>query len=195
MRLVKILEFGHQLLEQAIEPGAIVIDATCGNGHDTKFLAKQVGPSGKVFAFDIQKQAIAATTELLRKHQLLERVTLLQKGHEYMKEWIPVKYHGKISAGVFNLGYLPGGDHSIITRPETTLKALQSLLDMLALHGVVVLVVYPGHPGGDEEKNAVCEYVSSLDQKKYQVLLYRFINQKNHPPLLFAIEKIKDEKV
>lgn len=191
MRLTKILDFGHVLLKKAIKPGAIVIDATAGNGYDTKFLAETVGPAGKVFAFDIQKQAIDATTNLLRSNELLERVTLFHKGHEHIKDCIPAEYFGKISAGVFNLGYLPGGDHSIITRPETTLIALENLLDILTLHGIVVMVIYSGHQGGQEEKNAVIEYVSCLDQKLYQVLQYRFINQKNNPPMLIAIEKIK----
>lgn len=192
MRLTKILDFGHRLLEKAIEPGDLAIDATAGNGHDTKFLAEKVGSGGKVYAFDIQKEAIEATAERLRKHDLLERVTLFHKGHEELKNCILPEHFGKIKAGVFNLGYLPGSDHSIITKPETTLIALKDLLHILTVHGIVVIVIYSGHPGGEDEKQAVLEYVSSLDQKIYQVLKYEFINQKNNPPILIAIEKIKE---
>lgn len=192
MRLDRVITFGHHLLKKAIEPGDIVIDATVGNGHDTKFLAECVGPDGKVYGFDIQLQAIEATTRLLRTHQLDRQVTLFQKGHEHIKQCVPEEEFGKIRAGVFNLGYLPGGDHSIITKPETTIHALKNLLDILTVNGLVVLVIYHGHKGGKEEKSAVLDYVSQLDQKDFQVLQYRFINQKNNPPFLIAIEKITE---
>lgn len=48
----------------------------------------------------------------------------------------------------FNLGYLPGGDKTLITEPHTTLKALNVAKDILTPGGLISLVVYVGHPGG-----------------------------------------------
>ncbi len=39
---------------QVVQAGDTVVDATAGNGHDTLFLAKLVGPSGAVYAIDVQ---------------------------------------------------------------------------------------------------------------------------------------------
>ena len=58
-------------------------------------------------------------------------------------------------------------------------------------HGLLILVIYHGHEGGKEEKDAVLNYVTQLDQKEYHVLQYQFINQKNDPPFVIAIEKRK----
>ena len=57
MKLERILPFAKTLIKQHIQDDSIVIDATCGNGNDTLFLAEQV-PNGKVFGFDIQKKLL-----------------------------------------------------------------------------------------------------------------------------------------
>lgn len=95
----------------------------------------------------------------------------------------------KIGGAIFNLGYLPGTSKEIVTKPESTLKALSSLLSRLKINGIIVLVVYYGHPGGTDEKEAVLHFCQQLDQKAYHVLQYSFINQKNNPPFLIAVEK------
>lgn len=189
MKLDRILSFAKLLLEKSVNQGDAVVDATLGNGHDTIFLANLVGGTGRVYGFDIQLQAVNAATERLRENNLLGRVTLFHEGHENIAEFIPVQNHGKITGAIFNLGYLPGSDKSVVTKPETTIAALQQLLTIMAPEGIIVLVIYHGHDQGAVERDALLEYCRTLDQKSAHVLQYQFINQQNNPPFIIAIEK------
>ena len=182
-----ILEFSHRLLKTAAGEGDTVVDATVGNGHDTILLAHLVGDQGKVFGFDIQEQAIINTRKKLEDEGLTQRVELLHQGHETIHEVL--RQETRLSATIFNLGYLPRGDKSIITLPSTTLQAFEGVLKRLKIGGIMVVVIYYGHPGGKEEKDAVEHYLSHLDQKDFHVLKYKFINQKNIPPYILAVER------
>lgn len=180
------LQFTHNLLKETIKNGDKAIDATVGNGHDTVILAKLVGNSGKVYGFDIQSQAIQSTEERLIDQGLNERVILFQKGHEHLNEIVHTK---DVKAVTFNLGYLPKGDKDIITLPETTILAINHAMEVLAPGGVITIMVYFGHPGGTEEKNAVLDFVSTIPQDYFTVYRYQILNQINHPPFLIVIEK------
>ena len=184
MTLQRVLPYTKQLLEQVVSPGDCVVDGTAGNGHDTLFLAELTGASGKVFAFDIQAEAIAATGERVQE---FEHVELVHDSHAKIKEYVTEP----ISAAVFNLGYLPKGDHSIITKAQSTLMALEQCLNLLKANGLLLIVVYSGHEGGSEERDAVLEFVTALPQKSFDVLKYEFINQQHSPPFLLAVEKKK----
>ncbi|HCV53996.1 MAG TPA: rRNA methyltransferase [Exiguobacterium sp.] len=188
MSLARVLPYTKQLLESVIEPGDCVVDMTAGNGHDTQFLAECVGPEGRVLAFDVQAQAIEESTRRLDEAGMLERVDLYHESHIHVGARLSNERR-PVRAGVFNLGYLPGSDKSITTTGEETLEALDALLPVLALGGLVVLVVYHGHLEGKRERDAVLDYVTALDQQDYAVLQYRFLNQQNHPPFIIAIEK------
>ncbi|MCT1904577.1 class I SAM-dependent methyltransferase [Oceanobacillus sojae] len=185
--LLNILTYAHTLLRESLKEGDIAIDATCGNGHDTLFLSQAVGSAGKVYGFDIQKQAIQKTKEKLQENDC-QNVSLIQDSHEKIPDYIKEDIFG---GAIFNLGYLPKSDKLIITKPHSTLAAIGAILERLKTNGLIILVVYYGHSGGKEEKEAVLSYTSQLDQKKYQVLQYRFINQQNQAPFLIAIEKKK----
>ncbi|MGG0717404.1 class I SAM-dependent methyltransferase [Robertmurraya massiliosenegalensis] len=189
MKLQGILPFARTLLTNAVSTGEIAIDATVGNGHDSVFLANLVGANGHVFGFDIQEEAIINTTNRLKEQGLDKQVTLFHKGHEEIAASVPANVHGNIKGAIFNLGYLPGGDKTIVTQPNTTITAIEQLLDILAPEGMIVLVIYHGHPEGQTEKEEILTFVSQLDQKKAHVLQYQFINQENHPPFIIAIEK------
>ncbi|WP_053360349.1 class I SAM-dependent methyltransferase [Bacillus sp. FJAT-27251] len=189
MKLERILPFARTLLERSVKTGDIAVDATVGNGHDTVFLSGLVGPGGQVYGFDIQEQALASCKAKLKDRELLERVSLYQKGHEHVRTTLPVSAHGKVAGAIFNLGYLPGGDKSIVTVPQTTISAVDQILDMLAPEGIIVIVVYHGHPEGQVERDTLLDYASSLDQNRAHVLQYQFLNQKNNPPFIIAIEK------
>ncbi|WP_338472019.1 class I SAM-dependent methyltransferase [Niallia sp. XMNu-256] len=189
MKVKQILPFARNLLEAACSPGDIVVDGTLGNGHDTEFLARLVGPNGHVYGFDIQEQAIVNTEDRLIEQGLTSMVTLFQHGHEKVKESIPTHLHGKVTGAIFNLGYLPGGDKSIVTKPLTTISAIDQLLNIMAVEGIIVLVIYHGHPEGVIERDAIIKHVKSIDQKLAYVIQYGFINQNNHPPFIIAIEK------
>lgn len=140
---------------QWVHPGSFAIDATAGNGHDTCHLARLVGPAGHVFAIDIQAAALRNTRCQLQTHGLLDRVTLIEADHARLLEWIPGEYIGKISLACFNLGYLPGGDHGLVTRTATTLEGLRSAAKTLSPEGALSVVTYRGHPGAMEEHEAV----------------------------------------
>lgn len=179
------LNFSHDILESITKKGDYVIDATMGNGHDTQFLSELVGETGKVFSFDIQKTALSNTKQLLKNHNN-KNVELILDSHENFDNYIE---NNHITAIIYNLGYLPGGDKNLITKPKSTILSIKKGLDLLKKNGVIILVIYYGHPGGDYEKNQVFELTENLDQKKYNVLKYEFINQNNEPPILIAIEK------
>ncbi|MEH7181332.1 tRNA (mnm(5)s(2)U34)-methyltransferase [Neobacillus vireti] len=189
MKLDRILPFAKKLLENAVTSGDVAVDATVGNGHDTLFIANLVGPSGKVYGFDVQEDAIRTSTERLQQHGIKERVTIFHAGHEVLSELIPVEHHGKITAAIFNLGYLPGSDKSIVTKPETTISSIEQLLTIMAPEGIIILVIYHGHEEGAIEREALLRYCKEIDQKRAHVLQYRFMNQQNNPPFIVAIEK------
>jgi tRNA A58 N-methylase Trm61 len=189
MKLERILPFARNLLELAVQPGDIAVDATVGNGHDTVFLAKLAGPSGRIYGFDIQDEALMSCKTKLRENDLQDRVTLFHAGHENMTACIPPLHFGKITGAIFNLGYLPGGDKNIVTVPQTTIEAIDQLLGIMAPEGIIVIVIYHGHLEGAVERDYLLRYVKSLDQNIAHVLEYRFLNQKNNPPFIIAIEK------
>lgn len=189
MMLEGVLPFARTLLKKAVRPGDIVVDATAGNGHDTLFLAGLTRDTGQVFSFDIQEEAIENTRNRLEEHGVQNRVTLIHQGHENIISSIPEQHHGKITGAIFNLGYLPGGDKSVVTKPQTTITAIEQLLEIMVPEGIIVLVIYHGHPEGKMERDELLSYVTGLDQKLVHVLRYQFINQKNEPPFIIAIEK------
>lgn len=180
----RITEVAHQMLDGRIAPGDKVLDATAGNGHDTLFLAEKVGETGKVYACDIQEEAIQHTRERLQAHGMEQRVDLRLMSHaDVPEEW------GPLAAAVFNLGYLPGSDGRVITRAETTLVAVKKILPMLSKGGLLLLVVYVGHEGGKKEAEELEAFIQSLPFKDYMALKYQYINPANNPPYILAIEK------
>lgn len=181
------LQFSHELVKARVQPGDRVVDATAGNGHDTLLLAQLVGPKGTVLSYDIQEQALENTRKRLAEAGCLQQVRLIHRGHETLET--DLAPHQPIRAAMFNTGYLPGSDHSIVTEASSTRKALEICLCRLLPKGIVTLVAYCGHPGGATELAQLREYLQSLDQRRFDVLEYRFINQSNKPPLLFAVER------
>jgi len=181
----------REVLEKAVQAGDTVIDATMGNGHDTLTLCEAVGPEGRVYAFDIQKEAAEETEKLLQNHGVGERAILINAGHEHMKEYVKEP----VSAVVFNLGWLPGGDHSITTRWETTFRAVQAALERLRPGGVLVICAYPGHAEGDRERKKLAGFLSGLDNREYNVLRQQFMNANAGAPECFVVQKNRDFKV
>lgn len=188
MKLQRVLQYTKALLADTVVVGDSVVDATAGNGHDTSFLAELVGDTGHVYAFDVQQQAVDATKSRLAESQLDKQTTVILDGHQNVKQYVSEP----IRAAIFNLGYLPGSEHSIVTKPGTTIEAVSDLLDLLHVGGMIILVVYHGHEGGKDERDKLLDFVSDLPQKYVHVLRYEFINQKNDPPFIIALEKMKD---
>lgn len=181
----KITEVNKIFLEKIIEKGDVVIDATMGNGYDTVYLGNLVGENGKVYAFDVQEEALKSTRKKVIRDNMEDRVELILDGHENLDKYVKES----VSCIVFNLGYLPRAKHVIITKPDTTLEAIKKGLNLLKPNGIMSIAAYIGHEGGLEEKNHICEYLDSLDQKEYNVLHMEFTNQINNPPQLILVEK------
>ena len=152
-------ELLHLLLKSEIAAGDFAIDATAGNGHDTAFLAHIVGETGKVLAIDVQAQAIESTSARLESEGLRDRVKMHHGCHADLANLAGGK---SPSAIIFNLGYLPGGDHGMITHRENTLKALAAASEILVPGGVLAVICYPGHNGGAEEAAAVEAFIATL---------------------------------
>jgi predicted methyltransferase len=163
MTRISLAKVAHALIGESLKPGDVAVDATLGNGHDTLFLAHVVGPAGRVYGFDIQDQALDNTRRRLEEHGVAERVTLIQASHADMLEHIPVETHGHIGAIMFNLGYLPGADKRITTQTETTLQAVHVGCALLAAGGIMSLMAYPGHDGGDLESMRLAQCLAELD--------------------------------
>ncbi|PRT69018.1 16S rRNA (cytosine(1402)-N(4))-methyltransferase [Streptococcus anginosus] len=180
--MLRPLQMAHAFLEEVVTDEDIVVDATMGNGHDTLFLARL---AKKVYAFDIQEQAVEQTTKRLAEAKL-DNVELLLTGHENVDQYV-----ASIKAAIFNLGYLPSADKTVITQPHTTIQALEKLCQRLVTGGRIAIMIYYGHTGGDVERDAVLDFVSQLPQQEFTVAFYKTINQINQPPFLVMIEKLK----
>lgn len=183
-----IINYAHYLLEECVQSGESLIDATCGNGNDTLFLSRIAGKDGHVYAFDIQEQAIE-NTRLALASEGRKNVSLIHDSHENIKDYLPSDPDFEIAGAIFNLGYLPRSDKSVITKGTSTVAAVEAILSKLKKNGIIVLVVYHGHEGGKEEKQSVLKHLLHLDQKEFSVLRYGFINQKNDPPFILAVQK------
>ena len=177
--------FTQMLLSQFLKNGDLAVDATCGNGHDTLLLAELCGSNGHVWGFDIQREAIAATGRRLENAGLAGRVTLMQTGHEELHRHV----EGPLKAVCFNLGYLPGGDREIITRPDTTVAALGHAVHQLAPGGIVAITVYSRHPRGCDEKNAVESWSAGLAPQEYHCWRVGQLNVPSDAPFGIVIQK------
>lgn len=191
LRLLSVLNEAHKLVADRLSAGDCVIDATMGNGNDTLFLSRSVGPTGYVYGFDIQAQALKHTRERLAREKVaFEQVVLTVASHEQMENIVPAPIHGQVAAAMFNLGYLPGGERSLITIADTTIRALDATLRLLRSGGILTIVIYPGHPGGDTESGAINSWAAQLQHNDYQVISYQFLNVSADPPYLIAVYKI-----
>lgn len=182
------VEAARQVLLPYLRNAAVVIDATAGNGKDTVFLAAHTPSNARVWAFDIQPVALEATRRQLDEAALLFKVCLVEDSHERIGAYIDQP----VDAAMFNLGYLPGGRHDIVTQPQTTLTAVGQTAELLQPGGMLTIVTYPGHKSGRQEDEAISAMLSRLPQKRYSVACWQMINQINNPPVLYAVERRRE---
>lgn len=187
MRKYQITEWCHHFIREHVKEGDFCIDATAGNGNDTKFLCELVGEHGKVLAFDIQKKAVDSTKERLERHGLLQRAEVVQDSHTKMRKYAQEE---NVSCIVFNFGYLPGGDHSLATKKETSICAIEEGLKLLRAGGLMSLCIYSGGDSGFEERDAILEFLKQLDSRKYLVIVSAYYNRPNNPPIPVFIIKL-----
>ncbi len=181
--MLRLLDLQKQLILTHLKEGDTAVDFTMGNGYDTEFLSRTVGEKGRVYAFDIQAAAVESTRAHLFEVGCPDNYTLIHDSHHKVREYVK----GEIRAGMFNLGYLPGGDKSITTMRETTLPAIEAAVSLLGANSILSVAVYPGHAEGEAEGRLVCEYLSTLDRFRYSVAQIRIINSPTSP-FFMAIE-------
>ena len=182
--------WAKEMIENAVFSGACVIDATMGNGHDTAWLCELVGKSGKVYAFDVQQEAVERTAERLEQAGFRQRAELFCLGHEHMAEVI----HQQADAIVFNLGWLPGAEHGVTTQTSTTLLAVEAAVSLLKEEAIMTICIYPGHEEGTKELHALLDWAAKLDDRRYDAMIKCYVNQPNDPPRMLAIRKKKTKK-
>ena len=175
--MIDLLSLHKQFILTHLKEGDVAVDFTMGNGHDTAFLSKTVGPTGRVYAFDIQAQAMESTRRTLAEEGCPENYTLIQASHHLVADYVKEPYR----AGMFNLGYLPGGDKRITTMRETTMPAIEAAIGLLAPDGILNIAVYPGHEEGEAEGRMICEYLEGLSRYKVCATLVKILNSPTSP--------------
>lgn len=181
--MIDLLELEKSFLIPHIKPGMTAVDYTMGNGHDTEFLSKAAGPDGTVFAFDIQPQAVNSTADHLLSANCPQNYRLICASHHRVKEFV----HGPVKVGLFNLGYLPGGDKRITTLRETTLGAVKAAIELMDTDAALLIAVYPGHAEGEIEGELLTELFAGYSRYKYCIGKFRFCNSPASP-YFFIIE-------
>ncbi|XP_043702213.1 putative rRNA methylase YtqB isoform X2 [Telopea speciosissima] len=189
----KATEVAHSMWRHIVRKGDTVVDATCGNGHDTLAMVKLVADEscrGCVYGMDIQNLALENTSLLL--DALLnpnERklVKLFHACHSRMEDIVPKGTSVRLVA--FNLGYLPGGDKAVITLSETTLPALEAASRILAPNGIISIIAYVGHPGGRKEFETVQAFASGLPVDDWVCSKFEMINRQMSPVLVILFKK------
>lgn len=187
MKRYQITQWCHHFIRDHVKEGDCCIDATAGNGNDTLVLCKLVGGTGKVIAFDIQEEAVANTKKRLAEHGVAERAQVLLESHVNMSRYVE---SDSVSCIVFNFGYLPGGDHELATRKESSITAIHEGLHLLKKGGMMSLCIYSGGDSGFEERDAILSEIKRLDGKKYLVIVSEYYNRPNNPPIPVLIIKL-----
>lgn len=172
------------IMGSIIKKGDTVIDATCGNGYDSVFIAEKIGKAGTLYCFDIQEAAIEKTKGSLLQLKDAPTFQMFQESHEKLDAHVTVK----VDCIFYNLGYLPTGDKSIITNSSSTIKSLQSAFLILKPNAIISMMCYLNHDDRDEY-NQVKNFLLTLNQLEYSITETNFILRKKSPVLLI-IEKL-----
>ncbi|MBQ9545419.1 MAG: methyltransferase domain-containing protein [Clostridia bacterium] len=180
------LGFSHQFIAAHVAEGDLVVDATAGRGRDTVFLASLVGKSGRVLAFDVQEEAIRSTEALVRANGFSDRVKTILDDHANLASYVSP---GSVKAVMFNLGWLPGGDHNVFSRPESSIPAIKAALEALCSGGAASVCIYCGKECGYGEKNALLGFFKTVDSSRFTVCVTDFVNRTGDFPIPVFILK------
>lgn len=182
------LGFTHKFMAEHIKKGGICIDATAGKGRDTAFLCSLVGENGKVLAFDIQSSAVEQTKALINEKGFGNIASVYLDSHENIGNYSEKE---SVDGIMFNLGWLPGGDHNLFSKPTSTIKAITEGLTLLKPGGVMSVCIYHGKETGTAEKDALLPFFETIDNIKYTVLKVDFVNRTGEIPIPVLIIKEK----
>ena len=179
-----LTRLAHKLVRDHFtgRPKELAVDGTCGNGHDTEFLARL--EFDQIIGFDIQDGAIRNTQKRIDNAKL-NNVTLIKTGHQNLAQHID----RNIDCAMFNFGYLPKADKSITTIAQTSILALNSVLGNLSDTGLISMICYPGHTEGTVETRSVQQWLHQLNTSSYCITKF----ESNHPnsttPILYQVSK------
>jgi len=187
---VPLVEQAHKKITAYLHDADRAVDATMGNGYDTVFLAKQVGQHGKVYAFDVQQAALTATQTRLDDEGLSDQVKLIHDSHQHLAKHLSEDGVKSVRCIIFNLGYLPGSDKTILTTPASTIAALNTAVSNLQKPGIISILAYTAHAGGRLEAEAVKTWAMALDKQQYRINIEIPPRVKQSPPELILIESI-----
>lgn len=176
----------HAWLEPVLAPGGTALDATCGNGHDTLFLARAVAPGGAVHAFDLQPAAIERSRRRLGAAATGASLQWYCQDHADLAKALAGT---RLDAAMFNLGWLPRSDSDIVTTPASTTAALDAVLTLLRPGARMTIICYRGHAGGASEAAAVQAW---LETARADVLAREPDNPVPGAPVLYALEPCTD---
>lgn len=189
MQTFNAVKLAQYLLAGKVKRAGYLVDATAGNGKDTLFLAENSPEHAVIWAFDVQQSAILNTKQLLVDYKLENKVNAIIDSHANIEQY-SIK---EIDVAMFNLGYLPNAGHKVTTKCQSTIIALQKIVGLLSIGGVISLVAYTGHQEGLLENEAVKELLLSLSPAIFTVGCWSMINHSNNPPILYIIEKTRGE--
>lgn len=180
------LSFAHQLWEKHIFPGDLVIDATCGNGHDTLILAKLAltNSFGSVITIDIQPEAISKAQEHLKSNLSAEMFSLIDFHLGCHSQFPKILLEKSVRLVVYNLGYLPGGNKALTTCTETTLESIRQAQHLLMPKGIICITCYPGHPEGKKEREVLLHYVEKLNYQDWSCSHHHWVNTVSAPSVI-----------
>lgn len=200
--IVKTTALVMDIVASYVNEGDFVVDCTMGNGNDTLSLARLCGAAegagaSLVYSFDIQDMALQKTAELLKENGISnpekKNIHLIKDSHVNIAKYIE-KSGRQPSAIIFNLGFMPGQDKTVLTSIKTTMQAVEAALEAVMEDGIVSVVTYCGHPEGREEHDVLLEYFAALPSKRYHVAFFDMINQKKTAPSVFFVTKKKRKK-
>ncbi len=180
-----VVEVSHLFLNSFVKEGMIFLDLTCGNGNDTLHIGKLLKGRGRVYAFDIQEKAIKNTKKLLEDNDI-KNYTLVLDSHRNVDKYIDFLIDG----AVYNLGYLPGGDKSIVTMGKEVISSLDYIGGVLKKGAIIILCCYLSHEGGMREYEEILSYITTLENKEYNIIDISYILRKKDSPRVIVIEKL-----
>lgn len=145
------VSFAHKLCESG-KCFDVAIDATLGNGHDSLFLSSLFK---KIYAFDIQNLAIKRSKKRLNN---ISNVEIILDSYTNFDNYILEK----VDLILYNLGFLPGSDHKIITSAKDTIISIKKGIDMLKDDGQIIIVIYTRHDSY-QEYNDILSFLKTLN--------------------------------
>ena len=158
---IKMLISQH--IEAQFKKQLTALDATLGNGFDLEFLVMQQKIT-KVYGFDIQEEAIHQSKKRIKDSE--KSIQWIHDTHSNLDKYITEP----LDIVLFNLGYLPGGDKTIVTEHEQTLCAIKKAIELLSDEGIMSIMTYPGHKEGALEDELIANYLQTQHTKELSIL-------------------------